>query len=101
MFIAAAGDDRMIRGRMSDWLVYILECGDKSLYTGITTELKGRIAAHENGAGAKFTRGRGPFRVVYTEEQPSRGAALKRELEIKSMRRPAKRALIASAEPGG
>ena len=82
------------------WIVYILECCDGSLYTGITKELDRRVSDHEHGSGAKFTRGRGPFKVVYKEEQPSRSAALRREIEIKSMRRSAKRALIGSATPG-
>ena len=59
-------------------------------------ELERRVAAHENGSGAKFTRGRGPFTVVYAEEQPNRGAALRRELEIKSIRSSVKRAFISS-----
>ena len=69
------------------WVVYILECSDRSLYTGITTELDRRVGEHENGSGPKFTRGRGPFKVVYKEAQPSRSAALRREIEIKSMSR--------------
>ena len=81
------------------WIVYILGCSDGSLYTGITKELDRRVAEHEDGKGAKFTRGRGPFKVVYKEEQPSKSAALRREIEIKSMRRSAKCALIGSATP--
>ena len=81
------------------WIVYILECSDRSLYTGITNELGRRIAEHEEGKGAKFTRGRGPFKVVYKEGQPSRSAAQRREIEIKSMRRSAKCALIVSTKP--
>ncbi len=82
-----------------EWIVYILECGDGSFYTGITKELDRRLAEHEDGSGAKFTRGRGPFKVVYKEAQPSMGAALRRELEIKSLRRPAKRVLIRATKP--
>ena len=82
-----------------EWIVYILECGDGSFYTGITKELDRRLAEHEDGSGAKFTRGRGPFKVVYKESQPSMGAALRRELEIKSLRRPAKRVLIRATKP--
>ena len=81
------------------WFVYILECSDKSLYTGVAKELDRRIAEHEDGRGAKYTRGRGPFKVVYKEAQPTRSAALRREIEIKSMRRSAKRALIGSTAP--
>ena len=81
------------------WIVYILECSDRSLYTGITNELGRRIAEHEDGKGAKFTRGRGPFKVVYKEAQPNRSAAQRSEIEIKSMRRSAKCELIGSAIP--
>ena len=85
------------------WIVYILECRDRSLYTGVTKDLDRRILEHEEGRGAKYTRGRGPFKVRYKEAQPSRSAALRREMEIKSMRRSAKRALIAMrrADRGG
>ena len=69
------------------WNVYILGCSDDSLYTGITKDLERRLAEHENGTGAKYTKGRGPFKVLYVEEQPSRGHALKRELEIKALDR--------------
>ncbi len=69
------------------WNVYILGCADDSLYTGITKDLERRLAEHENGTGAKYTKGRGPFKVLYVEEQPSRGHALKRELEIKALDR--------------
>ena len=69
------------------WNVYILGCADDSLYTGITKDLERRLAEHENGTGAKYTKGRGPFKVLYVEEQPSRSHALKRELEIKALDR--------------
>lgn len=69
------------------WIVYILECRDGTLYTGVTNDMDERLAKHENGTGAKYTRGRGPFRVLYREEQETRSAALKRELAIKAMSR--------------
>ena len=69
------------------WTVYILGCSDDSLYTGITNDLERRIEEHESGTGAKYTKGRGPFKVLYVEERPSRGHALKRELEIKALDR--------------
>ena len=65
------------------WWVYILRCGDGTLYTGITDDLPRRLAAHRAGKGAKYTRGRGPLSVAYLEEWPDRSAALKREWEIK------------------
>lgn len=75
----------MIKGM--GWVVYILRCADETLYTGITTDMAARLAVHESGAGAKYTRGRGPFAVLYTENQPDRGSATRREAEIKAMNR--------------
>lgn len=77
-----------------DWIVYILECGDGSLYTGITNRLGERLAAHNNGTGAKYTRGRAPLRLAYREHMPDRSSASQREYQIKQMSRAAKLALI-------
>jgi putative endonuclease len=74
----------------SDWIVYILECADQTLYTGITNDLDHRINEHENGRGAKYTRGRAPFTLLYTETHSSRSQALKREAKIKSFDRATK-----------
>ena len=76
------------------WTVYMLECADTSLYTGITLDLERRLAEHAIGKGAKYTKHRGPFTVVFTELQETRGQALKRETAIKSMKRKAKLGLI-------
>lgn len=76
------------------WVVYILECADGTLYTGITNDLDKRIAAHEDGTGAKYTKGRGPFKLLYREECENRSAASKRELAIKKLSRAEKMALI-------
>lgn len=76
------------------WKLYILRCGDGSLYTGITTDVEKRLAAHRLGRGAKYTRGRGPLELVYTEECGDHSAALKRELEIKALTREEKQNLI-------
>ena len=78
------------------WIVYILECTDGSLYTGITNDLERRMKAHATGKGAQYTKRRGPFTVRYTESLDSKGAALQREAAIKSLDRAAKVALIAS-----
>ena len=75
------------------WIVYILECADRTLYTGITTDLDRRIQEHDSGKGAKYTRGRAPVTLLYSEFYDSRGMALKREAEIKSLDRAAKRQL--------
>ena len=69
------------------WKLYILRCGDGSLYTGITTDVEKRLEAHRSGKGAKYTRGRGPLELVYSEDCGDHSAALKRELEIKALPR--------------
>ena len=69
------------------WYLYILRCKDDSLYTGITTDVAKRLEAHRAGKGAKYTRGRSPLELVYTEECGDHSTALRRELEIKAMPR--------------
>jgi len=71
----------------SPWVLYVIKCSDNTLYTGITTNLIRRIKEHELGIGAKYTKGRGPFKVIHKEEHKNRSAASKRELEIKKLRR--------------
>jgi putative endonuclease len=78
------------------WVVYILKCRDNSLYTGITNNLESRLLAHEEGQGAKYTKGRGPFKVVYQKGYPSRSKATVREIEIKKLSLEEKRELISS-----
>lgn len=75
--------------------VYILRCADESLYTGWTNDLDKRLAAHNSGKGAKYTRGRGPLTLVYSETLATKAAALQRECAIKKMTRCDKLALIA------
>ena len=79
-----------------EYIVYILRCGDGSLYTGITNDLERRVAVHNSGKGAKYTRGRGPLELVYREECGTHSDALKREAQIKKLSREQKQALIAS-----
>ena len=76
------------------WVVYVLSCSDGSLYTGITNDLTHRLAAHNAGTGAKYTRSRGPVTLVYKENAPDKNQALRRELEIKSLSRKEKLQLI-------
>ena len=78
------------------WIVYILECADTSLYTGITNDLERRLEEHRAGRGAKYTKHRSPLRVRYTEYQRTKGEALAREAAIKSLARSEKLALIAA-----
>ncbi len=70
-----------------EWVVYILECADSTLYTGVTNNLEERIAKHEAGTGAKYTRGRGPYKLVFSETHSDRSGASKREAEIKKLSR--------------
>ena len=76
------------------WTVYLLRCGDGTLYCGITNDLQNRLEAHRSGKGAKYTRGRGPLELVYTESCEDKSAALKRERQIKALPREKKLALI-------
>tara|TARA_R110002072_G_scaffold5447_3_gene35041 strand:- start:45 stop:302 length:258 start_codon:yes stop_codon:yes gene_type:complete len=76
------------------WFVYILKCGDDTLYTGITTDIPRRLSVHESGKGAKYTKGRGPLALVYQEECSNRSMASKREIEIKALPRSDKEILI-------
>ena len=82
------------------YLVYILRCGDGTLYTGCTNDLDRRLRAHQAGRGAKYTRSRLPVGLVYRGAVPDRSAALRREAAIKRMDRRAKLALIAAGPPG-
>lgn len=76
------------------WYLYMLRCGDGTLYTGITNNLSARLAAHASGKGAKYTRGRGPLELVYREEQESYSAALKREYQVKQLTRAQKLEMV-------
>ncbi|MBN2134901.1 MAG: GIY-YIG nuclease family protein [Acidobacteria bacterium] len=78
----------------TSYIVYILRCSDGTLYTGITNDLEKRIDAHNSGKGAKYTAGRAPVKLVYSEEAGSVNDALKREHEIKSLNRYKKEELI-------
>ena len=69
------------------WCVYLLRCADGTLYTGITNDLPRRLAAHARGRGARYTRGRGPLVLVHSEPARTRSAALRREHQLKALRR--------------
>jgi predicted GIY-YIG superfamily endonuclease len=75
------------------WSVYLLRCGDGTLYCGIALDVQARLEAHRAGKGAKYTRGRLPLEVVFHETCRSKGEALRREREIKAMPRSRKQAL--------
>ena len=77
-----------------NWYVYILRCGDGTLYTGITTDVQRRLQMHRSGKGAQYTRGRQPLELVYTQACDDHGQALKREWQIKQMSRGEKEKII-------
>ena len=79
------------------WLFYIVRCKDKSLYSGITTDLSHRIEAHNKGNGAKYTSGRRPVALVYSERMADESAARRREFEVKRWPKPKKEELITSS----
>lgn len=76
------------------WFVYILRCGDGTLYTGMAADVQARLEQHRAGKGAKYTRGRCPLELVYTEECADKSTALKREAQIKKLSKPEKMQLI-------
>ena len=81
------------------YFVYLIECKDKSIYTGITTDVARRFNEHKNKMGGRYTSSKKVVRVVYTEEHPDHSSALKRESQIKSWTRQKKLNLIQSGRP--
>ncbi len=79
------------------WYVYILECGDGTLYTGITDDVQRRLQMHRSGKGAKYTRGRQPLELRYQETCGTYSDALRRESRIKKLSRAEKLELIAQS----
>lgn len=75
------------------WVCYLLECADGTFYCGVTNDVEKRLAAHNAGEGAKYTRGRTPLRLAYCEPCADKSAALKREIAIKALPRREKQAL--------
>ena len=78
------------------WYVYVARCADGSLYCGIARDVAARIAEHDAGKGAKYTRGRGPLAVVLTRRCRTQGNALRLEYAIKQLTRDQKEALVAT-----
>lgn len=84
---------------MTEWFVYMIEATDRSLYTGITTDVERRFSQHQSGrAGAKYFRGRSPERVVYIEGGHNRSTASIREAQIKKLPRERKLALVSGVK---
>jgi putative endonuclease len=79
------------------WWVYVVRCADGTLYTGVTTDVRRRLARHNAGTASKYTRARRPVELAYREPVRGRSAALRREAAIKRLTRRAKEALIATA----
>ncbi len=82
-----------VREFSMDWICYLICCADGSLYCGITNDMEKRLAAHNAGEAAKYTRGRRPVRLMYVEPCADKSSALKRELQIKELSRGEKQAL--------
>ena len=78
------------------YFVYILECSDKTLYTGITNNIEKRMEFHRDGKGSKYVRSRSPFKLVYKESYKTKSKALKREIAIKKLSRKDKLEIIKS-----
>ena len=78
------------------WFVYIIECRDKKLYTGITLDVEKRIKKHNSGKACRFTKYRCPVKLLFKEEQPDKSSARIREIEIKKFKRVEKIELIKS-----
>jgi putative endonuclease len=78
------------------WFVYVVRCSDRTLYTGIAKDAVRRVADHNAGRGAKYTRARRPVALLHVESAADRSAALRREREIKRMPASAKRGMIAA-----
>jgi predicted GIY-YIG superfamily endonuclease len=81
--------------------VYIVRCADGTLYTGTARDPRAREHAHNSGRGARYTSGRRPVRLVYTERCASMGQALRREYQLKQLSRRRKEALVTSSSPRG
>ena len=80
------------------WFVYILRCGDDTLYTGITTDLERRCREHNAGTASRYTRTRLPARLIYHEPHATRGLALRREAAVKALSRAEKLVLLRRVE---
>lgn len=81
------------------WFLYLIECRDGSIYTGITTDVSARFAAHASGKGARYTRMHPPARLLASVEYPDQSSALKAEYRVKQLKAAEKRLFIASVSP--
>ena len=79
---------------MKEWHLYLIRCGDNSLYTGITTDVEKRFSQHLNNKGAKYLRGRGPIELVFSHNAGDRSTASRLEYQVKQLKRQEKEMLI-------
>lgn len=86
--------------RPSPWFLYLIECLDGSIYTGIALDVAARYAAHASGRGARYTRAHPPARLLATSAYPDRSSALKAEYRVKRLKAAAKRDLVAQLSAG-
>lgn len=84
----------------ASWLVYMLECADGSLYTGVTNDMARRLEQHNDGSGARYTRSRRPVKLRYQETCADRSDALLRECSLRLLSRKEKEALVAAYDAG-
>ncbi len=96
IIIATEPKQNIVPKEQEKWFVYILECRDKSLYTGITNNIEKRLLAHNTGKGAKYTKARRPVMLKYYELLNSKSSALKREIAIKKLSRNQKIKLLSN-----
>lgn len=89
--------EEMAQSVEAHW-IYIVQCKDGTLYTGYTNHLEERIQKHNQGKGAKYTRGRGPVTLVYSEQFDDKSQALRREIALKKMDRKSKLQLLQSSD---
>ena len=86
---------------MADWFVYVLRCGDGTLYTGVTTDVGRRLAEHASGGprAAKYLRGRGPLELAFAARAGSRSLALSMERRLKALPRTSKEDIVSGRIP--
>ncbi len=94
LFLCCRSKAIMTKTADKTWFLYILKCGDGSLYTGITNDVARRFKQHAAGTASRYTRSRLPVELVYQESQAGHSEALKRELVVKALSRKEKKALI-------
>jgi predicted GIY-YIG superfamily endonuclease len=86
---------------MKKWLLYVLKCGDGTLYTGITNDLSRRVKQHNEGTASRYTRSRRPIKVIYQEPCRSKSSALKKEYAVKALTRKMKKEYIRRKKTDG